>query len=217
MSVTILVADDHAVIRLGLQALFDAEPDLELIGQAADGLEVLPLVERLHPNVLVLDMMLPGLHGLEVTRQVAQRCPDTSVIILSMHATEAYVLDALRNGAGGYVLKGSDAAELVHAVREVVAGRVYLSPPLSMHAIMAYSHRAASPATDAYDSLTLREREVLQMTAEGLTSTQIGARLFISSRTVETHRANLMRKLGLRNHAEVIRYALRRGIVPGDN
>jgi len=214
MSVKILVADDHAVVRVGLQALFDAEPDFELIGQAADGREVLPLVERLRPDILVLDLVLPGMHGLEVARQVARSCPQTKVIILSMHANEAYVLDALRNQAAGYVLKGSNAAELVHAIREVLAGRLYLSPPLSLESVKEYSERATAGGSDAYEMLTAREREVLQLTAEGLTSAQIGARLFISPRTVETHRANLMRKLGLRNHADVIRYALLRGLLP---
>ena len=216
MSVRILVADDHAVVRVGLQALFDAEPDFELIGQAADGREVLPLVERLRPDILVLDLVLPGLHGLEVARQVASAHPQTKVVVLSMHANEAYVLDALRSQAAGYVLKGSGATELVHAIREVLAGRLYLSPPLSVEAVRAYSERASAGPGDVYETLTAREREVLRLTAEGLTSAQVGTRLFISPRTVETHRANLMHKLGLRNHADVIRYALSRGLLPSD-
>ncbi|HVN87550.1 MAG TPA: response regulator transcription factor [Candidatus Binatia bacterium] len=216
MSVTIFIADDHAVVRLGLQALIDAEPDLQLIGQAADGREALVQVQQLRPQVLVLDLVLPGMHGLEVLRRVPRISPETRVIVLSMHANEAYVLDALRGGAVGYVLKGSDTTELVRAIRQVVAGDIYLSPPLSMQAVMDYAERAGGVPADAYDTLTRREREVLRFSAESLTSAQIGARLFISARTVETHRANLMHKLGLRNQADVIRYALRRGILPVD-
>ncbi len=213
MSITIVLADDHAVVRLGLRSLLEAEPDFRLVGEAADGLEVVALVERLHPQVLVLDLMLPGLSGLEIMRQVGRRIPGTRVVILSMHANEAYVAESLRHGAFGYVLKGSHAAELVRAVREAAAGRRYLSPPLNERDIAAYVQQAESPALDPYDTLTTREREVLHLVAEGRTSVEIGQRLFISPRTVESHRANLMRKLNLETHTDLVRYALRRGIL----
>jgi DNA-binding NarL/FixJ family response regulator len=158
--------------------------------------------------------MMPGLNGLEVTRQVGRRSPDTRVILLSMHANEAYVLEALRNGATAYVLKDCTAAELVSAVREVQAGRRYLSPPLSERAIESYLQKAEAATLDIYNTLTAREREVLQLAAEGHSNSDISSRLFISPRTVEIHRANLMRKLGLRNQTDLIRFALRRGIVP---
>nr|NIO71757.1 response regulator [Anaerolineae bacterium] len=169
---------------------------------------------RLQPDVLVLDLMMPGLNGLEVTRQVSQRSPRTHVVILSMHPNEAYVLEALRAGAAAYVLKESTSAELVRAVREAVAGRRYLSPPLSERAIEAYMQKAESAALDPYETLTAREREVLHLVAEGHTNAEIAERLFISRRTVETHRANLMRKLGLRTQTDLISYALRQGILP---
>jgi DNA-binding NarL/FixJ family response regulator len=149
---TIIVADDHHVVRQGLRALLEAEPDFRLVGEASDGLGTVQLVERLKPDVLVIDLMMPGLNGLEVTRQVSQRSPQTRVVILSMHANEAYVLEALRNGASGYVLKDSSAADLVQAVREVVAGRRYLSPPLSERAIEAYVQKAADASLDPYET-----------------------------------------------------------------
>jgi len=211
---TVVLADDHHVVRQGLRSLLEAEPGLSVVGETGDGLEAAQLVERLQPDVLVLDLMMPGLNGLEVTRQVSQRSPRTHVVILSMHPNEAYVLEALRAGAAAYVLKESTSAELVHAIREAVAGRRYLSPPLSERAIEVYMQKAESAALDPYETLTAREREVLHLAAEGHTNAEIADRLFISRRTVETHRANLMRKLGLRTQTDLISYALRRGILP---
>ena len=211
---TIVLADDHQVVRNGLRVLLEAEPDFSVVGEAGDGLEAVRLVERLQPDVLVLDLMMPGLNGLEVARQVSQRSPQTRVVILSMYDNEAYVLEALRAGAAAYVPKESTSAELVRAIREAVAGRRYLSPPLSERAIEIYIQKAESAALDPYETLTAREREVLHLVAEGHTNAEIAARLFVSPRTVETHRANLMRKLGLHTQTDLIRYALRRGILP---
>ena len=213
---TIMLADDHPVVRQGLRALLEAEQDFTVVGEAADGLEVAGLVERLRPNVLVLDLMLPGLGGIEVTRQICHRFPQTRVVILSMYANEAYVLEALRNGAAGYVIKEASAAQLVQAVREVSAGRRYLSPPLSENAIEAYIQKAQATPLDLYETLTTREREVLHLAATGNSNIEIADRLGISSRTAETHRANLMRKLGLHSQTELIRYAMRRGIIPSE-
>lgn len=211
---TIVLADDHVVVRQGLRALLEAEPDFAIVGEAADGLEVADLVERLKADVLILDLMLPGLNGLEVTRQVQQRSPQARIVVLSMYANEAYVLEALRNGAGAYVLKEASAADLVHAIREVMAGRRYLSPPLSESAIELYVQKAKAAPRDSYEALTTREREVLQLAAEGQSNPGIADRLGISVRTVETHRANLMHKLDLRSQTDLVRYALRRGILP---
>ncbi len=211
---SIVLADDHHVVRQGLRALLEGQPDFQLVGEAGDGLEAVQLTERLKPDVLIIDLMMPSLNGLEATRQVSQRSPQTRVVILSMHANEAYVLEALRNGAAGYVLKDSSAADLVHAVREVVAGRRYLSAPLSERAIAAYIQKASDVTTDPYEMLTNREREVLHLAAEGYTNAEIADQLSISPRTAETHRANLMHKLGLHTHTDLIRYALRRGILP---
>ncbi|MFL7794185.1 MAG: response regulator [Anaerolineae bacterium] len=211
---TILLADDHRIVRQGLRALLEAEPDFSLVGETGDGLEAVQLAERLKPDVIVLDLMMPGINGLEATRRIKNLCQQTHVVILSMHTDEAYVLEALRNGASGYVLKDSSADDLVRAVHEVVADRRYLSPPLSERAIEAYTRKAQETSLDPYEKLTNREREVLHLTAEGHSSTEIAERLSISSRTVETHRANMMRKLNLHSQTDLIRYALKRGIIP---
>ena len=209
----IVLADDHTIVRQGLRLLLEAEPDFSVVGEASDGLEVAGLVDRLRPDVLVLDLMMPGVSGLEVTRNVCQQFPETSVVILSMHTDESYVLAPLKNGAAAYVLKDAGADDLLQAVREVVQGRRYLSPPFSQVGIDTYTKRADSTPLDVYDTLTSREREVLHLTAEGYSSTDVGVVLSINPRTAEAHRANLMRKLGFHSQADLIRYALRRGII----
>jgi DNA-binding NarL/FixJ family response regulator len=211
---TIILADDHRIVRQGLRALLEAEPDFRLVGETGDGLEAVQLTQRLQPDVVVLDLMMPSINGLEATRQISDSCPQTYIIILSMHADESYVLESLRNGAAGYVLKDSSADDLVRAVREVVAGRRYLSAPLSERAIEVYMQKAQETAVDPHERLTNREREVLHLASGGYSSTEIAERLSISSRTVETHRANMMRKLDLHSQTDLIRYALKRGIIP---
>ena len=213
---TVVLADDHAIVRHGLRALLEMEPGIKLVGEAEDGLEAIRLVEQLSPDVLIVDLVMPGLGGLEVTRQVRRSSPQTRVVILSMHANEAYVLEALRNGALGYVLKGSQVVDLVQATREVAAGRRYLSAPLSERAIDVYVQKSEASILDNYDTLTYRERQVLHLIAEGHTNAEVASRLFISPRTAETHRANVMRKLNLQNHTDEIRYAIRRGIISAD-
>jgi len=216
MSTSILLADDHHLVRQGLRALLAAEPDFHLVGEAADAREVVDLSERLRPDVLVLDLLMPGINGLSALRQVVKCAPKTRVIILSMCSSEAYVSEALQEGAAGYVLKSSRADELILAVREVAAGRSFLSPPLSEKIVEGYLKSRNGAVLDPYDTLTTREREVLYLVAGGLSNAEIADKLFVSPRTVETHRANLMRKLNLHNHAELIRYAIRRGILPAE-
>ena len=211
---TVVLADDHPIMRQGLRTLLEAEGDFVVIGEEADGLQVVELVERLRPDVLLLDVRMPGLNGLEITRQIVQRALKTRIVILSMHANETYVLEALRHGAAGYVLKDANPAEMLEAVREVRAGRRYLSPALSERAIEAYARKAQATPEDPYETLTTREREILQLAAESSSIAEIGTRLGISPRTVETHRENLMRKLSLQSQTDLIRYALRRGILP---
>lgn len=214
MTISILLADDHQVVRVGLRALLEAEADFKVIGEATNGLEAKDLLERLRPDVLIIDMMMPQLNGLEVIRQIAQLSPQTRAIVLSMHSNEGYVLEALRYGAAGYVLKQSNMEELVKAVRTVMNGLAYLSLELSQRAIDSYREKAENSFKDAYDTLTNREHEVLQLAAEGRTNAEIAERLVISQRTVEMHRGNLMRKLNLNNQTELVRYALWRGILP---
>lgn len=215
-STTIVVADDHQVVREGLRALLEAEKDFNVVGEAGDGLQAISRVETLSPSVLLLDLMMPGLNGLDVVRQVRKVAPRTQVVILSMYADEAYVLEALSHGAAGYVLKDSSSDDLIHAVREAAAGRRYLSPPLSDRAIAAYQEKAKAAVFDRYETLTARERAVLHLAAEGHTNAEVAARLGISARTAETHRSNLMHKLDLHTQVDLLRYALKRGIVPMD-
>jgi len=212
VATTILVADDHAIVRQGLEALLRTEPDFDLIGAAANGAEAIELARQHHPNVLVLDLSMPGVGGMEVLRQVKSQAPDVHVIVLSMHRSDAYVLEALRTGAQGYVLKDSSLDELIAGIRQVGGGGHYLSSALSERAIEAYIRQADEPA-DPYETLTPREREVLYFAAEGLSNPDIAQRLTISPRTAEMHRQHLMRKLGLNTQTELIRYALRKGII----
>jgi len=216
MPLTLLLADDHQIVRQGLRALLKTVTDFRLVGDASDGRETVKMVERLQPDVLVLDLMMPGLNGLEVSRQVSRRSSRTRIVILSMYSNEAYVAEALRAGASAYVLKDSGAEELVKAIQAVIRGERYFSSPISEQAVGTYLQKVEETAADPYDTLTTREREVLQLTAEGHSGTAISNRLFISPRTVESHRANLMRKLGVRNQKELIRYAVQRGILPKD-
>jgi DNA-binding NarL/FixJ family response regulator len=214
MSVHILLVDDHPIVRQGLRTLLQAETDFIVIGEASSGIEALGLLERCRPDVLVIDLMMPGVTGLEVVQQSRQLSPQTRVIILSMHGDEAYVLQALKCGAMGYVLKGAEPGDLILGVREVIAGRRFLSAPLSERAIEVYIQRGRESEQDPHEMLTTREREVLQLAAQGLTNHAIAATLSISPRTVEIHRANMMHKLGLRHQADLVRYAMRRGILP---
>jgi two-component system response regulator NreC len=214
MPLSIVLADDHPVVRRGMQALLEAEPDIAIVGETGDGLEAVRMVERLRPDVLILDLMMPGLSGLEALPIVRQRSPRTRVVVLSMHSNSAFVATALKGGATGYVLKGSEEENLVRAVREAAAGRRYLSPPVTERAIDAYIEQARTAPLDPHETLSAREREVLQLAAEGKTGAEAAARLHLSHRTVENHRASLMRKLGLKNQSELVRYALRRGLIP---
>jgi DNA-binding NarL/FixJ family response regulator len=206
--ITLLLADDHTVVRQGLRVLLQQEGDFDVVGEASDGLETLRSVEKLRPAILVTDLAMPHLNGLEVTREIVHRRLDTRVIVLSAHGNEQYVHAALKSGAYGYVLKSSALEELVRAIHNVALGMRYLPPPYSEAAVDAYLKKLENVSEEGPDILTRRERQILQMVAEGSSNAQIGARLFISTRTVEVHRFNLMRKLSLRNSAELIHYAI---------
>jgi len=215
--ITIVLADDHHIVRQGVKALLDSEPGFSVVGEASDGLKAVSLVSSLKPRILIADLMMPGLNGLEVTRQTGKASPHTRVIILSMYLNEPYVIEALQNGAFGYVLKECNVSDLIHAIREVAGGRHYLSPPLSERAIEAYLEKTRDSNLDPYDTLTSREKEVLQLAVEGLSNPDIAVRLFISPRTAETHRANMMRKLGLHTQTDLIKYALKKGLLPTED
>jgi len=214
--ITILLAEDHLIVRQGLRALLGSVPEYCLVGEAGDGPEALQKVEQHCPDVLVLDVMMPGLNGLEVARQTRQRSPRTQIVFLSMHANEAYVLEALRAGAAAYVLKQSSSDDLMKAINAVMNGERYLSPPLDEQGLTRYARLIESDADDLTVLLTPREREVFQMVAGGLTNAAIAGRLSLSRRTVEMHRSNLMRKLHLHSQTELVRFAIQRGIAPID-
>ena len=203
-------------MRQALRYLLDAQPDIEVVGEAADGLEATRIVESLQPDVLVVDMMMGGMNGIEVTRDVGKLSPKTCVVVLSMHADEGYVLEALRAGARAYVLKDSVADHLLHAIREAILGRRYLSHPLSEHVIQSYLQKQEGTSVKPHERLSVREREVLHMLAEGLNNNEIAARLSISRRTVEVHRARVMRILGVHNQVQLLRYAIQAGITRPD-
>ena len=214
MSITILLAHRYPLIREGLKAVFERHTDMDVIGETDSGPDAVTLATRLHPDVLIIDVMMHGLSGLEVTRQVRQSWPRTRVIVLSTSVNVTHVLAAMRYGATGYLLKEVSDDELVQAVREVVAWRPYLSPVLAARLTTLPDQKASTEVLDPYETLTSREREVLHLAVEGRTYPEIAAVLGIRSSTVETHRAHLMKKLGLRTKTDLIRYALHRGILP---
>src|SRR6202049_2351173 len=216
MALSIILADDHPLVQRGMRAVLEREPDFSIVGMAADGLETVRLTERLKPDILVLDLMMTGLSALEALRILRERSPRTRIVILSMHSSSAFIAQALQNGAIGYVLKGCNEEDLVRAVREAAAGRRFLSPPVTEIAINAYIEHSKTGPIDPHETLTPRQREVLQLAAEGKTNAEIAARLNISQRTVENHRAALMQRLGLKNQTDLIRYAIRRGLIPLD-
>ena len=216
--ITIVLAEAQHLIRRSVRCLIEIEKDFEVVGEAADGIKVVGLVKRLKPHVLIVAVAMPGLNGLEITRRVRQDSPATAVIMLSMYTNARYVIQALRNGASGYVVKQAMPVELRRAIRTVVTGRRYLSKPLSDETMDTWLQRARSATPDPYGPLTGREREVLQLVSEGQNNTRIASRLSISRRTAEAHRASVMRKLQLGNQVDLIRYVLARDIlvVPGD-
>ena len=213
----IVLADDHKVMRQALRLLLEGQPDFQVVGEADDGREALQLAERLHPDVLVLDMAMPGMNGAETTREMSKSSPATAVVILSMHRADAYVRQAMQAGARAYVLKESTADELVDAIRQAVAGRRYLSRALADHVVEWYVKGTTEATEEPYRALTKREYQVLALVARGWSAGQVGAELHISPRTVEFHRASILHKLDLRNQKELIRYCAQVGPLPVDD
>lgn len=215
MSITVFLADDHAVVRDGLRALLEAQPDISVIGDAANGREAVRLVAQLCPDVVVMDIAMPDLNGIEAARQISEVCPSTQVIILSMHSTTEHIFRALQAGARGYLLKESAGIEVVNAVRAVHAGHRYLSQKISDWLIDDYvRQRQAAEAKGPLARLSPREREVLQLVVEGKSSTEIAGLLSLSLKTVETYRSRLMRKLGISDLPALVRFAIQHGLTP---
>jgi two-component system, NarL family, response regulator NreC len=214
LGISIILADHHPIVRRGLKALFECEPVFSIMAVASDGDETLRLAERLRPDVLVLDLMMPGLGGSGALHTLRDRAPNTRTIIFSRRPSRAAIGQALRSGAAGFVFKGGPEEHLVRAVKEAHAGGHFLSPPLSTVAAVSLDVERSNPrALDSPESLTSRQRQVLQLALQGKTSAETGAVLNISPRTVENHRAMLMNRLGLKNQTELVYYAIQRGLI----
>lgn len=210
----ILLADDHIVMRTGLRALLERQPNLEVVGESENGRETVALAASLRPDVVVMDVGMPVLNGIEATQMIVTQCPTIAVVILSMHADESYVMRALKAGARGYLLKDSAAADLIGAIQAISQGKSFFSPKVSRILAEDYVRVLKQKgAVDTYDLLTSREREILQLLAEGKANKEVATALNISPYTVETHRSHILQKLNLHNSAELVLYAVRKGII----
>jgi DNA-binding NarL/FixJ family response regulator len=208
--ITVFLADDHTLVREGIAALIAKHPDLTVVGQCGDGLKVAGEVAQAKPDVLLLDLTMPGLNGLDICRQLSRRQKNVAILVLTMHAEEEFVVRALESGASGYLLKEAAAEQLAEAVHTVAAGKVYLGPGVSRSVLNKLVNGKGS---DPYNQLTARERQVLQLIAEGKTNRTISEMLGLSVKTVDTHRARMMRKLDIHDQTNLVKYAIRRGIV----
>lgn len=212
--IRVLIAEDHAIVRRGIRLLLDDQPDIEVIGEATDGREAITLVEQLRPDVVLMDLAMPSINGLEATHTIRKRFPEVQVVALTVHESDEYFFQMIEAGAAGYVLKGADPALLLEAIRTAHRGEVFLHPPLTTKLVRDYLRRARSGEAHAlYHDLTEREREVLRLIAEGHTNQEIADLLCISLSTVQTHRTHIMEKLKLRRRSELIDYALRHGLL----
>ncbi len=213
-SIRVLLADDHTVVRKGLKMLLESQPGFEVVGDARDGRQAIALAEELSPDVVVLDIAMPTLNGIEAARQISVKVPKTAIVFLSMHQDQAYVLQALKSGARGYLLKDSAENDLVSAIQAVHDGKAFFSPAVSKMLAEDYMRQMTDrDAADSYELLTTREREILQLLAEGKTNKDVATELNLSLHTVETHRSNILQKLNLHGTAELILYAVRKGVI----
>jgi DNA-binding NarL/FixJ family response regulator len=209
--IRVVLADDHSVMREGLRTLIDMQPHMEVVGEADDGRSCVSLARKLQPDVVVLDISMPEVNGLKTTQALRRLRPGTKILVLTRHAEHSYVQALMQAGASGYVVKQSASEELVRAIQRVAAGQVYLDPAITKQAVSHLGRSAAAPGTPGEKSLSNREEEVLRLVAWGLLSKEIAARLDISIKTVETHKANAMRKMGMSGRVDIVRYALLQG------
>jgi len=212
MSIRILLADDHKITRQGLRSMLEKQDDIEVVAEAEEGRMAIELVRQLEPDIVIMDVSMPGLNGVDATRQIVNTFKGVKVIALSMHSDTSYVAEMLRNGASGYLLKDCAFKELASAIRVVVAGKKYLSPDISGIVVDDYLHRLSRTDRAGAKVLSVREREVLQIVAEGLSTKEIAKKLHISIKTVETHRRQIMKKLNIFSVAELTKYAVRKGL-----
>jgi DNA-binding NarL/FixJ family response regulator len=212
MSIRVLLVDDHAILREGVRRLLEMQGDLEVVGEAADGVAAVEMATALTPHVVVMDIAMPELNGIEATRRIVARCPGVRVIALSIHSNRAFMAEMLRAGAAGYLVKTATCAELVWAIHAVFNGQVYLSPAISGAVVDGFVRHVPADRTAAFSALSPREREVLQLVAEGRTTKLIAARLHVSAKTVEAHRAQIMGKLHIHSIAGLTKFAVHEGI-----
>jgi DNA-binding NarL/FixJ family response regulator len=212
MGIRIIIADDHQILRQGLKSLLEQEPDMEVVAEAEDGYQTVALTRQFHPHVVIMDVNMPELNGIEATRQILDEFPDVKIIALSMHADQRFVINMLRAGARSYLLKDCAMEELAKAIRLVMVNKTHLSPGVAEVVVRDYMDHSPGSGQAAFASLTAREREVLQLMAEGKSTRQIAALLHISAKTVETHRYQITHKLGTRNVADLTKYAIRQGL-----
>ncbi len=210
--IRLLLVDDHSILRAGLRMLFAAEPDMQIVGEAGSGLEAIAAVDKLHPDVVIMDVAMPGMTGIEATQRIKELHPETAVLALTMHEDEQYFFEMLNAGAAGYIPKRAAPDDLIAAIRVVHQGNVFLHASLARFLIHDVLHGAAQP-TPVVEPLTEREREVLTLIAEGMTSREIGEQLVVSPKTVDRHRENIMSKLNLHSRVELVKYAIARGMI----
>lgn len=214
MKIRILLADDHILIRSGLRLLLERQPGFQVVAEASDGRETVELAELHAPDVVVLDLSMPNLNGVEAARQISSKLPQTAIVILSMHADEGYVLRALKSGARAYLLKDSAEEDLINAIKAVTQGKAFFSPAISKVLVEDYMRQMQQRGVeDSYELLTNREREILQLLAEGKSNKEIATMLKLSLYTVETHRGNILEKLNLHSMPELVLYAVRKGVI----
>jgi len=212
--IRVLLADDHKLFRIGLKQILDREPGIVVAGEAQDGFAVVEMTKTLKPDVVLMDISMPERNGLEATRQILADCPECRVIILSMHSDRRYIVEALRAGAKGYLLKDSAPEELISVLHKVMRGQFCLSAKINEQVITDYIRMSETQAGSPFEALSTREREVLQLLSEGKSTKQIAEKLFVSAKTVETHRMHIMEKLNMHTIAELTRYAIREGLSP---
>jgi two-component system, NarL family, response regulator NreC len=212
--IRVLLADDHTIVRAGVRLLVEAEPDMEVVGEALNGTEAVTLAESLLPDVILMDIAMPNMNGLEATRQIKSRFPDMHVLVLTMHRSDDYFFAVLKAGASGYVLKAAETNELIGAIRAVARGEVFLYPTVAQLLLQDYLNRLNEPGGAAGPALTPREKEILRLLAEGYSNKEIADRLVVSPSTIHSHRSNLMKKLNLSSRHDLIQYAHERGLLP---
>lgn len=210
--IRVLIADDHTIVRSGVRLLLEAEPDITVVGEALDGVQALDLVKSLEPEVVLLDIAMPGMDGFEAARQIKSRWPNISVLFLTIHRQDEYFFQALKAGASGYVLKGADTSDLINAVRVVSRGEVFLYPAMAQRLVQDYLNRLDGDS-DTGPSLSPREKEILRLIANGFSNKEIASQLVVSLSTIHTHRTNIMAKLGFNTQRELIQYARKHGLV----